>query len=91
MSMAIHVAKGHITKRRIRILRMLKLTPDDELEIACLIGTTTSCRGLELLKLTMENLRYEREKNKTLIEWQKILDRRIERMKNEKCYHSYPD
>ena len=51
------------------------LSPDDELEIACLVGVGTSCRALELLSKAMIDLREERDKVKALEEWIRSLDR----------------
>ena len=55
------------------------LTPDDQLEIACLVGPSTSCRALELLDKATKAYREEKERSKALREWIKILNERIER------------
>jgi len=56
------------------------MTLDDELEIACLVNTSTNCRGLELLKIAAAACREERETTKSLKEWIKVLERQIKRM-----------
>ena len=59
-----------------------RLTKDDELEIACLVGLG-QCRGIDLLRKQTTELRREREKVKSLKIWIKTLDRQIERAQNE--------
>jgi len=57
------------------------LTPDEQLEAACLISEGPTCRVLELIA------KY-RDENTDLKEWNKILQKQLERYKDEK---NYPD
>jgi hypothetical protein len=57
------------------------LSPDDELEIACLIGCGESYQYLTLLKKLFPAYRELKAKYEDLQEWNKILTKQLERYK----------